>query len=627
MSLFVGGAVPYSNMVIKGTVLAHNFSTPAALFLFFLFVALVNPLLRVVHPALVLERTELAVVYIMTMVATSIPTIGFSEYVLPIIAGLYYYATPENRWAELIQPHVPRWIAPTDIDAVRYFYEGLPEGVGIPWDAWVVPLSWWCLFILTLFWVSACSMVILRRQWMEHEKLLYPLVQVPLELIEGVDRNRTWSTFLRSPMMWIGFGLPFAIGVLNGLNAYYEFIPKIETFVEFDLFRETTRLRIDLNLALVGFGYLLSRDVAFGFWMFFLLATIERGVFNVLGVHSTETLSRFFNNSGAQMAHQAMGAMIVLVVSGLWMGRHHLRGVLAKAFNGRDPADDSDEIMGYRTAVLGMLGGAVVLAGWLWKSGLPFWGVVAIMGSATVIYLALSRAVVEGGISVLRSPIIPADVTISGLGTSILGASGLAGVVFTFVWAANLRVFFMACFANALKIVHTIPGGRRRLSLAVVLAVLLSMGSSLWLILTMAYTYGGINLHFFFFVFVPQSAFNFVAPKFSAPVPVNWEGWGFTAIGAALMSAFTYMRYRYLWWPLHPLGFATGTFFIMNWLWFSLFVAWLFKTVILKYGGSALYLSTRPFFLGLILGQVVIAGLWLIIDRITGMTGNVIGYF
>lgn len=64
----------------------------------------------------------------------------------------------------------------------------------------------------------------------------------------------------------------------------------------------------------------------------------------------------------------------------------------------------------------------------------------------------------------------------------------------------------------------------------------------------------------------------------------------------------------------------------MNWVWFSIFLAWLVKTIVLKYGGSAAYRRTRPFFLGLILGQVVVAGMWLVIDYFTGMTGNVLGY-
>ena len=625
-SVFIGVAVPYSNMAIKGTVLAHNFSTPAALFVFFLLVAGLNPLLRVLHPRLALERGELAVIYIMAMVATSIPTIGFSEYVLPIISGLYYYASPENSWESLIHPHVPRWIAPRDTEAIRYFYEGLPEGMSIPWEAWVVPLAWWILFILSLFWVSICAMVILRRQWMENEKLLYPLVQVPLEMIHDDGRERAFSDFFRSGVMWLGFAIPFVIGTVNALNAYFEFVPRIETFAELQLFRGTTYLRLDLNLALLGFAYLLSRDVALGFWAFFLLSTCQRGVFSVLGIHSGENLSRFANLVGPYMAHQAMGAMIVLVLASLWMARHHLRAVVARALGAPGGADDSGEIMGYRTAVFGLVAGVAVMAAWLWRSGLPLWTVAVFLFAALVVFLALTRAVVEGGISVLRTPLTPVDFTISGLGTTALGGAGLIGVAFTYVWSANVRIFFMACFANALKLAEEIEGRRRGLLAAVLLAVVLTLGSSLWLILHMAYTYGGINLHSFFFVSVPQNAFNFVAPKFGTPVPVSWDGWAFTAIGATVMAGLTWLRYHYVWWPLHPLGFATGTFYIMNWLWFSIFLAWLIKTVILKYGGSPWYLRTRPFFLGLILGQVVVAGSWLVIDFFTGMTGNVLGY-
>jgi branched-subunit amino acid transport protein len=145
--------------------------------------------------------------------------------------------------------------------------------------------------------------------------------------------------------------------------------------------------------------------------------------------------------------------------------------------------------------------------------------------------------------------------------------------------------------------------------------------------MTLSYKYGGINLHEFWFVGVPRNAFNFIAPKFVDPVPASISGWGFTALGAVLMGLLTYIRYHFVWWPIHPLGFATGTFNIMNWVWFSIFTAWVLKIVILKYGGSAGYVKTRPFFLGLILGQVVVAGLWLVIDACTGKTGNVLGYF
>ncbi|MBT5873473.1 MAG: hypothetical protein HOH43_08650, partial [Candidatus Latescibacteria bacterium] len=57
---------------------------------------------------------------------------------------------------------------------------------------------------------------------------------------------------------------------------------------------------------------------------------------------------------------------------------------------------------------------------------------------------------------------------------------------------------------------------------------------------------------------------------------------------------------------------------------FPIFLAWMIKGIILKYGGIKTYKLMMPFFLGLILGEFGSAGLWVIIDGLTGITGHVI---
>ena len=123
-----------------------------------------------------------------------------------------------------------------------------------------------------------------------------------------------------------------------------------------------------------------------------------------------------------------MGAMIVLVLSGLWMGRSHLKGVFSKAFKGNEEVDDRDEILSYRTAVWGLLVGLLIISAWLWKSGLPLWVVPVFLFAVFVVFMALTRAVVEGGVAVIRTPLTPADFVVSGLGTSALGASGIVAL-------------------------------------------------------------------------------------------------------------------------------------------------------------------------------------------------------
>jgi hypothetical protein len=45
-------------------------------------------------------------------------------------------------------------------------------------------------------------------------------------------------------------------------------------------------------------------------------------------------------------------------------------------------------------------------------------------------------------------------------------------------------------------------------------------------------------------------------------------------------------------------------------MWSSIFVSWLIKFVILKYGGINSYRRSVPFFMGLILGDYLIGGFW-----------------
>jgi len=65
----------------------------------------------------------------------------------------------------------------------------------------------------------------------------------------------------------------------------------------------------------------------------------------------------------------------------------------------------------------------------------------------------------------------------------------------------------------------------------------------------------------------------------------------------------------------------------MNYVWFSVFVAWAIKSVVLKYGGVTLYRQLRPLFLGFILGHIFVSGFWVLFDYITGETGNRIPIF
>ena len=70
------------------------------------------------------------------------------------------------------------------------------------------------------------------------------------------------------------------------------------------------------------------------------------------------------------------------------------------------------------------------------------------------------------------------------------------------------------------------------------------------------------------------------------------------------------MRMRFLWWNLHPVGYAISGSWAINPMIGSIFIGWLLKWIVLKYGGIRLHRKAVPFFLGLVLGEFVIGAFW-----------------
>ena len=624
LSLCIAIGAPYGNMVVRGSWMAMDFSTAGAIFLFFLLVGIVNVVASLAVPILALNRRELIVVYIMMIVASAIPTMGLSEYLLPIITASQYYATPENEWATVIQPFVQSWMVPQDALAIKWFYEGAPRGMGIPWAVWIAPLAYWSVLVIALYLTMISSMVILRRQWAERERLIYPIVQVPLEMVQDSPGQSRIRPFFRSPIMWAGFAIPVIVSTLNALHAYYNFIPTIQLVTSVPVFRNTVSLLFRMSFPMIGFSYLINLDIAFSLWFFNLLAKFTGGALSILGIGSTEKLGIYGAYSEPYLAHQGQGALIVLVVFGLWLGRSHLRDVLRKAFKGDPEVDDSREIMSYRAAVFCWIGGIIVMSIFLWLSGLPPWAAVATVLMAILIFVGLTRVVVESGVATAVGPMISSSFVVSTAGSSALGPAGMVGMAFTYVWAADIRTFVMASCAHGLKLGEHLGRNVRPLFWLMLLAILVSVVGSVYMILHLSYEYGGINLNGWFFGGGPRAPFDYIAVKLNTPTTANIAGWVHTAIGGGIMALLMLARHHLLWWPLHPIGFTIGAVWLMDQLWLSIFLAWLIKITVMKYGGPTLYRRTRGFFLGLIMGQFFIAGLWNIIDYFTGMTGNTV---
>ena len=156
---------------------------PMGLLLPFAVLAFLNLLVRRPGIARALSRGELRVILGLGLIGAFFLAYGLAGYLVGVIAAPYYFATPENRWADLLHGHVPGWavLRNEDLAATR-FYEGVPYQGAMSWGAWVGPLFWWLTLIGAVSWSLLCVMVILRKQWVEHERLEYPLMRAGMHL-------------------------------------------------------------------------------------------------------------------------------------------------------------------------------------------------------------------------------------------------------------------------------------------------------------------------------------------------------------------------------------------------------------------------------------------------------------
>jgi hypothetical protein len=616
LAFVTGAAGPHIGLYLQGSNSGAYYTSPVAHVLLFVMIVVVNVLLGMLRLSWRYDSGELVVIFIFMSLANAAS--GYLSHWLPLVASPYYHATAENNWANTITPYVPDWLVPRDGAGIRAFFEGhRGESHGIPWDAWTGPLLSWLPLMVALCVAMLCLMVIVRRQWVDKERWIYPVMQLNLSMVQ--QDHRLLGPFFHNNVMWIGFAVPVVVCAMVGLHNYFPFFPNVEVTFPFPFFKAR------ISFATLGFFFLIQREVAFALWVFYLLNEAQVAIYEKIGWGlEKEAIVSVWSYGPASLVHQGMGAMIVLVLGGLWVGREHLFQVLRKAFTGAPGVDDSDEIISYRGAVIGLLCSVGVLIYWLLEAGIPLLGVLVLLAFSFAIYVALTRAVAEGGVAVIYSPMTASDATLSAIGTGAFGPHGLLGMAWPRVFANDCLNFFMPHIANGLRLSGQIERGRRWLFPGMLAAMLVGLSGSLYMLMHLAYTYGAVNLRPPNFVWLPNYVFDYVAARIAEPTGPDLAGWFHTGVGSIVMILLLLARRFWTWWPLHPVGFPISS--TLHWIAFSAFLAWLIKGPVLRYGGVRLYRQIRPFFLGLILGQFAIYGVFWVIDSFTGMVGNYLPY-
>ena len=622
----------YSVNIVHGDYMAEDHLSAGGVFVFFVMCACVNPVLKLVtRNRICYTSAELLVIYVMLFSFWSLAEVGLCCAFYPILAGCAYYSTAQNGWAEAVLPHAKDWLMPKDMTKVTDFFEGVElqqqaswweYWTQIPWLYWIRFFVPWALFLMALYITSMCLMSVLRKQWVEREKVQFPLNNVPLSMTAGTDGNIIGSLF-RNRLMWLGFGIAFLISLSLALHANFPFIPSIKLFRTIPFFRRSTSLVLAISVPTIGIMYFVNARLSFSLWFFALFFKVLEGSFNILGISSSEKLgSGSFNAVGGPIiSHLCFGALVAYVGQSLWFARDHLKTVCRHALGRGADADDSSEILSYRASFWGTVLGMLVMTAWLLAAGMSLHIILLFLFLMFVVIIGLTKAICQGGLISLKAPSIASGQVVSMLGSDSLNSATMTNLGLSYIYHSDLRNFPMVPQAHAGKLGEKIAKGIRPLCWTIMLALLIEMVLANLLVVKLAYQYGGINLNGWYFQAIAKFPWEFAGHHLQYPHQLVFSGIAYKVIGFVIMVLLMFLHYQFLWWPLHPLGFPIASTYRILFPMLSIFIGWLMNVALMRLGGPRVYDRFKPFFLGLVLGTFVTSGVCFLISFTFGIEG------
>jgi len=564
------------------------------------FLAGANWILRAVVPRWAFSQSELLLTYSMVCVGSAMASHDFIAVLIPQFTWTFWMATPTNNWDTLINPHMPKWLTVQDPEVMRGFYQGgtsLYQSYIL--QAWLGPVAMWSIFIGLLVLVMLCLNSIVRRRWLDDEHLACPLVYLPVEI------SRPQRAIFINKLFWVGFAAAASIEIWNRMAFFHPVLPVIQVDPVNMAAGLTGRPWNAIGLLprsffpfLIGLGYLMPTDFVFSFWFFYLLWKGQRVLGAVAGLDQIQG----FPFAGAQ----SFGAYLVFGVYALWLTRDYIKRVYKSVIGAGQRLTEEKEPLSYRVAVVG---GLLGFAGLVWFSiaiGMSLWVSIVFFLTYYFIGLTITRMRVQFGVPIHSVGYSPVTMLTDVVGSRSLPRGDLVGIANYFWFNRAYRGHAMPHQMEAMKMQQDTTQCNRATVPALALAAMVGTVATFWAILHLYYQLGatakgGMNM------WVPEN-YKMLTSWLLAPQPPQWAHIASIGVGALFAFFLQAMRLRSVNWPFHPLAYAISGDYLSNFMWFPLFIAWLIKSCVVKYGSHLLYQRLVPVFLGLILGQFMVGG-------------------
>jgi len=580
-----------------------------------LILVLLNLPLKKFAPKYALTGSEFLGLYVLMSMSVLLMSYDMFLPLVSTISHAFWFASPENEWMPLFGRFLPSWLTISDKETLRHFYQGESAFYTAQHiQQWLTPTFWWCVFSFVLLFVMHCMNVIFRKQWVEKERLAYPIVHLPYQIT-----NNT-RAFFRSKPMWIGFAIAAGISLLNGFHILYPAIPQIPNkginLSPFFTEKPWSALSRDSFSIIVypfavGLGFIMPLDLLLSCVIFFFFYKAQYVLGSIAGLDNVPSFPYRYE--------QNIGAYTGVCVFALWHTRRHIIAVLKSVIRihpSKTGLDDSEEPMRYRTAVVGVIVGMIFLLVFSMKGGMSLWAAVLFFAAHFAIAISLTRIRAELGFPIHSTTFIgPHHSLTSALGTRRIGAQNLTWFALYFWFNRDNRSHPMPHQLEAFKLAERGNINSKHLSIAMLGMVVIAMPVCIWMLLDTFFKLGvdsgrvGGQINSF-----GGRAYRFLQLWLTNPTDADVPAVTAMTIGFSFTIFLAAIRTRLFWWPIHPLGY--GLSFHMHLFWAAFLISCIAKWAILKYGGLRTYRKAVPLFLGLVLGDFVIGSFWNILSII-----------
>jgi hypothetical protein len=357
---------------------------------------------------------------------------------------------------------------------------------------------------------------------------------------------------------------------------------------------------------LIGLTFLIPARISYSLWSFHLLYMVQLLVIVWLGYGVNEY-------SFPEDRHMVMnfrsaeggGALIIFAAVVLWKCKGYiLCGLRSTSIASLDKSEQTELKVSSWLFIISSMAFVILLNQSLGAS--LFYSILYYI-LIMIIVIGLTRVVAEGGLLTFKCFFGPFHFIRSVFGMNHAWSSpALMAPLYVFhsILFMQYKTIIAPAMANALRIRDKLGMRRRSFHMALAAAILCSFAIGVFGHIIVSYYHSADQMTWWFYTAVPQNVFNTIKTMaMTDPVDSMGAKW-WLLTGAIAMAVLLYSR-RHAFWLPHPIGLIMFVNPVMHPFWFSILIGWIFKVLVSKYGNKDTYGRCRYFFIGLMMGELL----------------------